>query len=71
LPSRYPGRPPHIHVKLFAPDGRELLTTQIYFSGISDQVPDGIFRSDLLARDLEPDANGQRRIAFDFVVRSP
>lgn len=69
LPSRYPGRTPHIHVKVFAPDGQEVLTTQIYFSGVSDQVPDAIFRTDLLAQDLEPDAGGRRHIAFDFVVR--
>jgi protocatechuate 3,4-dioxygenase beta subunit len=69
LPGRYPGRTPHIHVKIFAPDGREVLTTQIYFSGVSDQIPDGIFRPDLLARDLGPDASGRRHVAFDFVVR--
>ncbi len=68
LPSRYPGRTPHIHVKVFAPNGREVLTTQVYFPGISDQIPDGVFRPDLLARDLPPDESGRRHIAFDFVV---
>jgi protocatechuate 3,4-dioxygenase beta subunit len=68
LPERYPGRTPHIHVKVFATDGRELLTSQIYFPGISDQIPDGIFRPDLLAQNLEPDANGRQQMAFDFIV---
>jgi len=69
LPGRYPGRTPHIHVKVFAPDGREVLTTQIYLPGISDQVPDGIFSPELLARDLPSDVNGRRHVAFDFIVR--
>lgn len=68
LPGVYPGRTPHIHVKVFAPDGWEVLTTQIYFAGISDQIPDGIFRADLLARDIQPDANRRRQVAFDFVL---
>lgn len=68
-PGEYPGRTAHIHVKVFAPDGRELLTTQIYIPGVSDQSPDGIFSPELLAQDLEPGAGGQRRLGFNFVVR--
>lgn len=30
LPGVYPGRTPHIHIKLSAPDGKQL-TTQLYF----------------------------------------
>ncbi len=34
LPGRYPARPVrHVHLKLRAPAGDELLTTQIYFEG--------------------------------------
>jgi hypothetical protein len=32
VPARYPGCPPHIHVKVNAPGGL-VLTTQIYFEG--------------------------------------
>jgi virginiamycin B lyase len=71
IPGHYSGRTPHIHVKVFAPDGQELLTSQIYIRGISDQIPDSIFRSDLLAQDLEPDATGRRHIGFDFIVNAP
>jgi len=35
---------------VFAVDGREILTSQIYFPGASDQIPDNIFRPDLLAQ---------------------
>lgn len=42
-PVPYPGRTPHIHVKLFAPDGREL-TTQMYVAGDPANERDGLFR---------------------------
>jgi protocatechuate 3,4-dioxygenase beta subunit len=70
LPGEYPGRTPHIHVKVFSPNGQELLTSQIYFAGISDQIADGIFRADLLATNLEPEASGRQHVAFNFVVRN-
>ena len=31
LPALYPGRPRHIHVKVQAPSGGRVLTTQLYF----------------------------------------
>ncbi len=41
-PTIYPGRTPHIHVKVF--DGnRELLTTQFYIKGHPNNARDGIF----------------------------
>jgi protocatechuate 3,4-dioxygenase beta subunit len=68
VPGEYPGRTPHIHVKVFEPDGSERLTTQIYLAGISDQVADSIFSNDLLAIDLPPGADGTKRIQFDIVL---
>ncbi len=42
-PTRYPGRTPHIHVKVF--DGnRELLTTQFYLAGEPENERDGLYR---------------------------
>lgn len=39
MPGRYPDRPyRHIHLKIRAPGGKELLTTQIYFDD-DDQLP--------------------------------
>jgi protocatechuate 3,4-dioxygenase beta subunit len=67
LPGEYPGRTPHIHVKVFAPEGAELLTSQIYLPGISDQVPDGIYNPALLAANLGTD-DGQSLYGFNFVV---
>jgi protocatechuate 3,4-dioxygenase beta subunit len=68
LPGEYPGRTPHIHVKVFAPEGAELLTSQIYLPGISDQVPDGIYDPALLAENLGATADGEPHYGFNFVI---
>jgi protocatechuate 3,4-dioxygenase beta subunit len=51
-PVPYPGRTPHIHVKV-KKDGKELLTTQIYVKDHPGNEKDGIWRSlrDPKARD--------------------
>ena len=67
-PGVYPGRPPHVHVKVFAPDGRELLTTQMYFAG-SETSRDVQTAPDLLVPYLGLDDQGRQQITFDFVVR--
>jgi protocatechuate 3,4-dioxygenase beta subunit len=43
-PIPYPGRTPHIHVKVMK-NGRELLTTQFFVKGHEQNNRDGIFRS--------------------------
>lgn len=43
-PVPYPGRTPHIHVKVYK-GGRELLTTQLYVQGHPLNERDGILRS--------------------------
>ncbi|MFY2823859.1 hypothetical protein [Ruegeria sp. MALMAid1280] len=43
-PGKYPGRTPHIHVKVFDETGRERLTTQFYEAGNSENSRDGLFR---------------------------
>jgi protocatechuate 3,4-dioxygenase beta subunit len=57
VPSLYPGRARHIHVKVQAP-GRRILTTQLYFAGDAGNRHDGLYR-----RELE-----MRSGVFDFVV---
>src|SRR5690349_22789289 len=41
-PVPYPGRTPHIHVKV-KKDGRELLTTQLFINGHPQNRTDGVF----------------------------
>lgn len=43
-PVPYPGRTPHIHIKV-KKGGKELLTSQCYIEGHSGNAKDGIFRS--------------------------
>jgi len=47
-PVAYPGRTPHIHVKVSAPDGRKL-TSQIYLAGEPQNERDGLYRGIPLA----------------------
>lgn len=68
IPGRYPGRPPHIHVKIFAPDGRLLLTTQLYFPG-SEASADVQAAPDLLVASQGVDAQGRQQVIFHFVVQ--
>jgi protocatechuate 3,4-dioxygenase beta subunit len=66
LPGEYPGRPPHIHVKVQAPNG-PVLTSQIYFPGMAANERDSIFDPALLA-DVQETADG-KMATFNFVVR--
>ena len=66
-PTAYTGRPPHIHVKVYAPSGEELLTTQMYFSG-SENSSEVTNAPELYVRYLEPDNDGNLKVLFNFVV---
>jgi protocatechuate 3,4-dioxygenase beta subunit len=64
-PAEYPGRTPHIHVKVRAPGG-PLITSQLYFPDAAANARDGIFDARLvLAIDATADVPTGR---FDFVV---
>ena len=43
-PVKYPGRTPHIHYKVFRPDGR-VLTSQFVIAGEPTNERDGVYRS--------------------------
>ncbi len=65
-PGLYPGRTPHIHVKVQGAATR-LLTTQLYFPDLKDaNAGDGIYKDSLLMR-LGRVA-GVWRARFDFVL---
>jgi len=53
MPGLYPGRTPHIHVKVQAPD-RPVLTTQLYFPDEPDNDRDRIFDPALMV-EFSPD----------------
>jgi len=52
---------------VFAPDGRELLTTQMYFPG-SEGSQDIQAAPDLLITYIEPDESGPKQVIFNFVM---
>ena len=65
-PVRYPGRTPHIHVKVQGETTR-LLTTQLYFPDLGEaNARDRIFRDDLLMSLDRVGAGWQAR--SDFVL---
>lgn len=66
-PGLYTGRPPHIHVKVFAAEDRELLTTQLYFPG-SEGSRDVAAAPDLLVSYAGQDEAGRELVFFNFVV---
>ena len=47
VPGLYPGRTEHIHVKVQAPNG-EIITSQLFFPGVSQNDSDGIYNASLL-----------------------
>jgi hypothetical protein len=65
VPGEYPGRTPHIHMKL-TPQGGSTLTTQVYFPDSNLNAEDGIFRPELL---LNITKNGDAAVgAYTFVL---
>jgi protocatechuate 3,4-dioxygenase beta subunit len=65
VPGEYPGRTPHIHLKL-TPPGGSTLTTQVYFPDANRNSEDGIFRPELL---LAVTANGDAKVGtYTFVL---
>jgi protocatechuate 3,4-dioxygenase, beta subunit len=76
-PVPYPGRTPHIHVKV-KKGGREVLTTQIFINGHPQNKTDGVFRGaggaferELVLVDFKPlkDSKiGELSANFDIVV---
>jgi protocatechuate 3,4-dioxygenase beta subunit len=69
VPGSYPGRTPHIHVKVRAGEGRPTLTAQLFLPGLSSNATDSIFRDDLVMVMSQTPAG--RTATFDFVLDQP
>lgn len=73
VPVTYPGRTPHIHIKILGAD-IETLTTQMYVAGNPDNERDDLYRqlgrtSELVTIAVEPDTEAQAmRAVFDIVL---
>jgi protocatechuate 3,4-dioxygenase beta subunit len=66
VPGLYPGRTKHIHVKVQAPR-ESVLTTQLFFPGVSRNASGGIFDPACFVRRWRV-GNGRRLATFDFVL---
>ncbi|CAN5827890.1 dioxygenase [soil metagenome] len=66
VPGLYPGRTKHIHVKVQAPK-RSVLTTQLFFPGVSGNGADSIFTRECLVFGWRV-VDGRRVGRFDFVL---
>lgn len=68
VPGIYPGRTEHIHVKVQAPNGK-LITSQLFFPGVTQNDSDGIYNQNLLLtiEETGDELQGQ----FNFVVPVP
>jgi len=67
MPTIYPGRTAHIHVKI-TPPGGQTLTTQLYFPNVAINASDAIFDPRLLVK-LDETPQG-KRATFDFILGS-
>lgn len=63
IPGEYPGRTPHIHVKVQAPGGR-VLTTQLYFPHMARNARDRIYRPELEMALADDGAGKSGRFTF-------
>jgi protocatechuate 3,4-dioxygenase beta subunit len=65
VPGLYPGRTEHIHVKVQAPNG-QILTSQLFFPGVTQNNSDGIYNANLLLSIQETSSGLQGQ--YNFVV---
>jgi protocatechuate 3,4-dioxygenase beta subunit len=66
VPGTYPGRTPHIHVKVRPGTGGPTLTTQLFIPGLPSNRTDPIFRTHLLV--TMSDAPEDKAAVFTFVL---
>lgn len=69
IPGEYPGRTPHIHVKVRAQENTPIITTQLFIPGESGNETDSIFDSSLII-EITNTENGKVG-NFDFVINNP
>ncbi|WP_103127695.1 dioxygenase family protein [Deinococcus aerius] len=67
VPGEYPGRTPHIHVKVTAPGGRTL-TTQLYIPGLASNARDRIYQAQMQLQNYRLQG-GRATATYTFVVQ--
>ena len=67
VPGLYPGRTEHIHVKIQAPSS-SILTTHLFFPGVSDNQSDSIYDPKLLM--TIKNTTGGEQATFNFIINA-
>jgi hypothetical protein len=65
MPGAYPGRTSHIHVKVAKKAGGEIITSQLYFPGRSQNATDPIFSATMVIK-LDKSKDGSNIGYFSF-----
>ena len=68
VPGLYPGRTEHIHFKVQAPSG-PVLTSQLFFPGVSNNDSDSIFDPSLVVHITHQDSSSMQA-TFDFIIKA-
>jgi protocatechuate 3,4-dioxygenase beta subunit len=66
VPGLYPGRTEHIHFKVQAPNG-PILTSQLFFPGVSNNESDSIFDPLLVIHITQEDSRSMQA-TFNFII---
>lgn len=66
-PGEYPGRTPHIHIKLRATENSPIVTTQLFLPGKDTNQSDSIYDDKLLMQNVLDTPDG-KTANFDFVI---
>lgn len=67
VPGMYPGRTPHIHVKVRATSTSPVLTTQLYFPGLESNSSDAIYNPALQIQNVK-DTKAGKSATFNFIL---
>jgi protocatechuate 3,4-dioxygenase beta subunit len=65
IPRPYPGRTSHIHVKVAKQAGKDIITSQLYFPGRSQNARDPIFSASMVIK-LDKNEEGKNLGYFNF-----
>jgi protocatechuate 3,4-dioxygenase beta subunit len=66
IPGEYPGRTPHVHVKVRASETGSTITSQLYFPGAAQNEADSIFDESQLMQ--VNNAAGGKEATYNFVL---
>ncbi|HVA96340.1 MAG TPA: hypothetical protein VND99_01675 [Candidatus Acidoferrales bacterium] len=68
IPGEYPGRTPHIHVKVRANSNSPILTTQLYIPGLTSNAQDSIYDPTLQMQKVNVSKDGTTA-TFTFIIK--